>query len=204
MTACALMALCACASSNLVFGSPQSQPVIDAVVLVAGHRHSGTEVGVPAAQINKVAKAALAAGYGRVTGTLAAVSFTGLTRPISKLAVCLPPTWPLLRFFEVALAAAITAKVGDNKDLAAARGRCGRGAQLRNCRQWRVDVQVRTESDSDRWTPRPMEVRGRSLIVGCWRGNHHHGAATGLRNRYGEHSARHRSLLNNLDRTGLS
>lgn len=114
MTACALMALCACASVQSFFGSPASQPVIDAVVLVAVA--TAESKGVPAAQINKVAKSALAADTG-VTGTLAAVSalvdqaISNSGLPAADLAAA--------KILEVALAAAITAKVGDNANLAA-------------------------------------------------------------------------------------
>lgn len=115
MTACAVMALCACASIQSFFGSPQSQPVIDAVVLVAVA--TAEQKGVPAAQINKVAKAALAADTG-VSGTLAAVS-TLVDQAISNSGL---PAADLAaaKILEVALAAAITAKVGDNANLAAA------------------------------------------------------------------------------------
>lgn len=108
------MALCACASVQSFFGSPASQPVIDAVVLVAVA--TAESKGVPAAQINKVAKSALAADTG-VTGTLAAVSalvdqaISNSGLPAADLAAA--------KILEVALAAAITAKVGDNANLAA-------------------------------------------------------------------------------------
>lgn len=114
MTACALMALCACASIQSFFGSPASQPIVDAVVLVAVA--TAEQKGVPAAQINKVAKAALVADTG-VAGSLAAISAlvddaiakSGL--PAADLAAA--------KILEVALAAAITSKIGNNADLAA-------------------------------------------------------------------------------------
>ena len=113
MTTCALMALCACASIQSFLGSPAAQPVIDATVLVAVA--TAEAKGVPAAQINKVAKAALAADTG-VSGTLAAVSalvdqaISNSGLPAADLAAA--------KILEVALAAAITAKIGDNAELA--------------------------------------------------------------------------------------
>ncbi len=114
MTACAIMALCACASVQSFFASPASQPVVDAVVLVAVA--TAEQKGVPAEQINKVAKAALVADTG-VSGTLAAVSalvdqaISNSGLPAADLAAA--------KILEVALAAAITAKIGNNADLAA-------------------------------------------------------------------------------------
>lgn len=115
MTACALMALCACASVQSFFSSPNAAPVVDAVTLVAVA--TAEAKGVPAAQINKVAKAALVADTG-VTGSLAAISAlvdqsianSGL--PAADLAAA--------KILEVALGAAIASKIGDNADLAAA------------------------------------------------------------------------------------
>lgn len=114
MTACAVLVLCACSFFNQLT-TPAAQPVIDAVVLVAVA--TAESKGVPAAQINKVAKAALVADTG-VSGTLAAVSAlvdqaianSGL--PAADLAAA--------KILEVALGAAITAKIGNNADLAAA------------------------------------------------------------------------------------
>lgn len=104
-----------CTSVQSFFNSPQSKPVIDAVVLVAVA--TAETKGVPAEQINKVAKAALAADTG-VAGSLAAISAlvdqaiaqSGL--PAADLAAA--------KILEVALGAAITAKIGNNQDLAAA------------------------------------------------------------------------------------
>jgi len=115
LTAVVVMALCACASVQSFFGSPQAQPIVDAVVLVAVA--TAEQKGVPAAQINKVAKAALLADTG-VAGSLAAISAlvddaiakSGL--PAADLAAA--------KILEVALSAAITAKIGNNPDLAQA------------------------------------------------------------------------------------
>lgn len=110
-----ISALVGCASITSFFSSPSGVAVVDASVLVAVA--TAEQKGVPAAQINKVAKAALAADTG-VAGSLAAISGlvddaiskSGL--PVADLAAA--------KILEVAIAAAITAKVGDNANLAAA------------------------------------------------------------------------------------
>lgn len=110
-----LSGLAACASVSSFFSSTDGQAVVQASVLVAVA--TAEAKGVPAAEINKVAVAALAADTG-VSGTLAAVSglvdqaIAASTLPAADLAAA--------KILEVAIAAAIAAKVGNNADLAAA------------------------------------------------------------------------------------
>lgn len=95
--------------------SPAAAPVVDAAVLVAVA--TAEAKGVTAAQINSVAKQALAADTG-VTGTLAAVS-TLVNVQIAKLS--LPAAdMAAIQIVEVALEAEITAKIGANANLATA------------------------------------------------------------------------------------
>jgi hypothetical protein len=109
------IALSACATVQSFFGSPSGVAVVDASVLVAVA--TAEQKGVPAAQINKVAKAALAADTG-VAGSLAAISglvdqaIANSGLPAADLAAA--------KILEVAISAAIAAKVGNNADLAAA------------------------------------------------------------------------------------
>lgn len=111
----AVFALAACTQIESFLGSPTGGAVVDASALVAVA--TAEQKGVPAAQINKVAKAALAADSG-VSGTLAAVSIlvdqaiatSGL--PAADLAAA--------KILEVAIGAAITSKVGNSASLAQA------------------------------------------------------------------------------------
>lgn len=110
-----ISALVGCASVTSFFGSPTGVAVVDASVLVAVA--TAEQKGVPAAQINKVAKAALAADSG-VSGTLAAVS--GLVDDAIAKSGLPAADLAAAKILEVAIAAAISAKVGNNADLAAA------------------------------------------------------------------------------------
>lgn len=105
--------LSACASVSGFFGSPTGETVIVASVDVAVA--TAEQKGVSAAEINKIAHAALAADTG-TTATLAAVS-TLLNNQIAKLN--LPAgDQAAAAILEVALAAAITAKIGNNATVA--------------------------------------------------------------------------------------
>lgn len=109
----ASFALVAVLSGCATLLAPSSQPFVVAAVDVAVA--TAETKGVPAAQINKVAKAALAADTG-VSGTLAVVSAlvddaiakSGL--PAADLAAA--------KILEVALSASIQTKLGDNASLA--------------------------------------------------------------------------------------
>lgn len=104
-----------CTSVTSFLSSPTGAAVVDASVLVAVA--TAEQKGVPVEQINKVAKAALAADSG-VTGSLSAISAlvdqaianSGL--PAADLAAA--------KILEVAVAASISAKVGNSASLAQA------------------------------------------------------------------------------------
>lgn len=104
-----------CASVGSFFSTPNGQAVVAISVDVAVA--TAEAKGVPVEQINKVAKAALAADTG-VSGTLAAVSalvdaaIANSNLPAGDLAAA--------KILEVALGAAIQAKIGNNPDVAAA------------------------------------------------------------------------------------
>lgn len=107
--------LAACSSIESFIGSPTGAAVVTASVDVAVA--TAESKGVPAAQINKIAKAALAADSG-VSGTLSAISslvdkqISDAGLPAADLAAA--------KILEVALGAAIQAKVGNNASLAQA------------------------------------------------------------------------------------
>jgi hypothetical protein len=105
----------ACSTLSNFFGSPTGSAVIVAAVDVAVA--TAEQKGVSAAQINSIARTALAADSG-TTATLAAVSAL-LNNQIAKLNL---PAGDLAaaEVLEIALAAAITAKIGTNASVAAA------------------------------------------------------------------------------------
>jgi len=113
--AAVLVAMSGCATVSGWLASPTGEAV--AIVAVDVAVATAESKGVPASQINKIAKAALAADTG-VSGTLEALSAlvdqqiaaSGL--PAADLAAA--------KILEVAISASITAKIGSNKDLAAA------------------------------------------------------------------------------------
>lgn len=107
--------LTGCASVESFLNSPTGSAVVAASVDVAVA--TAEQKGVTAAQINKVAKAALVADTG-VSGTLAAVSalvdqaIASANLPAADLAAA--------KILEVAIGAAIQANVGNNASLAQA------------------------------------------------------------------------------------
>lgn len=109
------IALSGCASLQSFFGSPTGQVVVIASVDIAVQ--TAESKGVSAVEINRVAKLALAADTG-AAGTLSAISalvnaqIATLHLPAGDMAA--------VQILEAALQAAIQAKIGDNKDLAAA------------------------------------------------------------------------------------
>jgi uncharacterized protein YceK len=109
------MLIAGCASIESFISSPTGAAIVQASVDVAVA--TAEAKGVPASQINKVAKAALAADTG-VSGTLAAISslvdvqIANAGLPAADLAAA--------KILEVAISASITAKVGSNANLAAA------------------------------------------------------------------------------------
>ncbi len=105
----------ACSTLSNFFGSPTGAAVIVAAVDVAVA--TAEQKGVSAAQINSIARAALAADSG-TTATLATLAAV-LNNQIAKLNL---PAGDLAaaEVLEVALAAAITAKIGTNASVAAA------------------------------------------------------------------------------------
>lgn len=104
-----------CASVESFLGSPNGQIVAVAAVDVAVA--TAEQKGVPAAQINKVAKAALAADTG-VSGSLAVISalvddaIAKSNLPAGDLAAA--------KILEVALGASIQSKIGNSANVAAA------------------------------------------------------------------------------------
>lgn len=110
-----MIAMSGCATVEGFFSSPTGEAV--AIVAVDVAVATAEAKGVPASQINKIAKAALAADTG-VSGTLAALSslvdqqIAAAGLPAADLAAA--------KILEVAISASITAKVGNNADLAAA------------------------------------------------------------------------------------
>ena len=108
-----LLLLSGCASVSGFFGSPTGAAVIVAAVDIAVA--TAEQKGVSSAEINKIARTALAADSG-TTATLAAVSAL-LNNEIAKLG--LPAgDQAATEILEVALAAAITAKIGTNPSVA--------------------------------------------------------------------------------------
>ncbi len=111
---CAL-ALSGCQTVSAWFGSPNSAPIITAAVDVAVA--TAEQKGVQAAQINSIAKQALAADSG-VSATLATVAsvvnaqLAKLNLPAGDLAAA--------NILEVAIGAAIEAKIGNNASVAQA------------------------------------------------------------------------------------
>lgn len=104
-----------CASIESFISSPTGAATVTAAVDVAVA--TAESKGVPAAQINSIAKTVLAADSG-TAGTLAALSAL-VDSQIAKAGL---PAADLAaaQILEVALAAGITAKIGNNADLAAA------------------------------------------------------------------------------------
>lgn len=115
ITAGMLLSLGACSTVQSWLGSPTAAATIPVIVDVAVA--TAEAKGVPAAQINKVAKAALAADSG-TAGTLTAISALIDTQiassglPAADLAAA--------KILEVALGAAITSAIGNNASLATA------------------------------------------------------------------------------------
>lgn len=106
--------LSGCATVEGFFASPASAPVVESVVLIAVG--TAESKGITAAEINKVAKVALAAdsGTGATLATVAAAvnaEFATLNLPAADLAAA--------NILEAALSAAIQAKIGSNADVAA-------------------------------------------------------------------------------------
>lgn len=107
--------LSGCATVGAWFSSPQAGPVIQAAVDVAVA--TAEQKGVQAAQINSIAKQALKADSG-ASATLATVAALANAQ-IAKLN--LPPQdIAAANILEVALGAAIQAKIGNNPNLALA------------------------------------------------------------------------------------
>jgi len=111
----AAVSLCGCATLSAIFTNPSSAPYITAAVDIAVA--TAEAKGVNATDINRIAKAALAADTG-VTGTLSAIS--GLINgAIAKLK--LPAgDQAAADILEIALSAAIQAKIGTNSTVAQA------------------------------------------------------------------------------------
>lgn len=109
------VSLSGCQTVSAWFGSPNSAPIITAAVDVAVA--TAEQKGIQAAQINSIAKQALAADSG-VSATLATVAsvvnaqLAKLNLPAGDLAAA--------NILEVAIGAAIQAKVGDNASVAQA------------------------------------------------------------------------------------
>jgi uncharacterized protein YceK len=110
-----LLPLSGCATVSGWFASPASAPVITAVVDVAVA--TAEQKGVKAAQINAIAKQALAADSG-LSATLATVAQVANVQ-IAKLNLPAPDL-AAANILEIALAAAIQTKIGSNPSLAQA------------------------------------------------------------------------------------
>jgi len=106
--------LAGCASLNSFFGTPTGTAVTAAAVDVAVA--TAEQKGISAAQINAVAKAALAADTG-VAGTLAAVA--GLVEADVAKTTIPAGDKAAIDILVATLASEITAKVGSNATLAA-------------------------------------------------------------------------------------
>jgi uncharacterized protein YceK len=110
-----LVALAGCASVSSFFSSPTAAPIIVASVDIAVA--TAEQKGITAAQINTVAKAALAADTG-VNGTLAAVSAL-VDADVAKLNIPAGDK-AAADILIAALSGAVSAKVGTSTSLAAA------------------------------------------------------------------------------------